>query len=59
MLLLYDKMKMYFCVQTCSSTVHGLQSRVDSLEKSNSKLIEEVSATCKISAYDFEAEASP
>ena len=25
-----------------SSTVHGLQGRVDSLEKSNSKLIEEV-----------------
>ncbi|MEQ2307822.1 RUN and FYVE domain-containing protein 2 [Ameca splendens] len=27
-----------------NSTVHGLQSRVDSLEKSNSKLIEEVGA---------------
>jgi len=29
-----------FCL--LSSTVHGLQGRVESLEKSNSKLIEEV-----------------
>uniref|UniRef100_A0A672Y8L1 RUN and FYVE domain containing 2 n=1 Tax=Sphaeramia orbicularis TaxID=375764 RepID=A0A672Y8L1_9TELE len=35
-----------------NSTVHGLQGRVDSLEKSNSKLIEEV----KLSMFDVENE---
>lgn len=33
----------FLCINVVfSSTVHGLQGRVDSLEKSNSKLIEEV-----------------
>uniref|UniRef100_A0A8C4EF55 RUN and FYVE domain containing 2 n=1 Tax=Dicentrarchus labrax TaxID=13489 RepID=A0A8C4EF55_DICLA len=38
-----------------NSSVHGLQGRVDSLEKSNSKLIEEVRFTLKISVYYIRA----
>lgn len=36
-----------------SSTVHGLQGRVDSLEKSNSKLIEEVRQSPKNGNMDY------
>lgn len=36
-----------------SSTVHGLQGRVDSLEKSNSKLIEEVRQSSKNEKMDI------
>lgn len=41
----------FVSVSMFSSTVHGLQGRVDSLEKSNSKLIEEVRPTRTISLY--------
>lgn len=39
---------MFVCVCVSSTTVQGLQGRVDSLEKSNSKLIEEVSPTLAV-----------